>query len=86
MTRLKQSEARARATAVATAQVAMLSRREKEVFDLVALGHANKVVAHHLHISEKTVEKHRANLMKKLRLRTVADLVRLAILVENSST
>jgi FixJ family two-component response regulator len=45
-------------------------------------GNANKVIARHLDISEKTVEKHRASVMKKLQVRSVAELVRLAMLAE----
>jgi PAS domain S-box-containing protein len=85
VTRRKQSEAEARLVAVAVAQVAMLSPREKEVLDEVVAGNPNKVIARHLNISDKTVEKHRANLMKKLRVRSVPGLVRLAMLAESSA-
>jgi FixJ family two-component response regulator len=78
-TRRKQSEQEAQLSAVATAQIAMLSPREKDVLDEVVAGHLNKVIARRLDISEKTVEKHRSNLMKKLGIRSVPELVRLAI-------
>jgi DNA-binding NarL/FixJ family response regulator len=81
----KQSEADAKKTAVAIAQIAMLSPREHDVLQEVVAGSANKVIARRLGISEKTVEKHRSNLMKKLRVRSVAELVRLAMLAEASS-
>jgi DNA-binding NarL/FixJ family response regulator len=45
-----------------------LTRREREILKLIAEGYKNKEVADYLYISLKTVEKHRANLMKKLDL------------------
>ena len=50
---------------------------------LVVAGDANKVVARKLDLSIKTIEKHRSNLMKKLRVRSVPELVRFALLIEN---
>jgi PAS domain S-box-containing protein len=80
VTRRKETEALARSAAVATAQINMLSPREKQVLDGVVAGMANKVIARRMDISEKTVEKHRGSLMKKLHARGVPDLVRLALL------
>ena len=60
-------------------QIASLSEREREVFDNVADGKMNKVIAIDLGISERTVEVHRANVMKKLGARTLAQLVRIKI-------
>lgn len=82
VTRRKQSESDAKQSAVAAAQIEMLSPREQHVLHEVIAGHANKVIARHLDISDKTVEKHRASVMKKLRVRSVAELVRLALLAE----
>jgi FixJ family two-component response regulator len=59
-----------------------LSDREREVFELVAEGQMNKAIAHDLTISERTVELHRAQVMKKLGARTLAQLVRLHIELE----
>lgn len=56
-----------------------LTRREREVVQLVAEGSVNKQVAFSLDISTKTVETHRASAMRKLNLGTTADLVRYAI-------
>jgi DNA-binding NarL/FixJ family response regulator len=56
-----------------------LSAREREVLQLIAEGHTNREVAEILHLSTKTVEKHRANLMSKLGVDDVAGLVRMAI-------
>jgi DNA-binding NarL/FixJ family response regulator len=47
--------------------LACLTKREREVMQLVTNGLPNKTVAHQLQLSEKTVEKHRGRLMKTLR-------------------
>jgi DNA-binding NarL/FixJ family response regulator len=60
------------------AQVTVTSR-EREIIQLVAEGRSNKEAASTLGISVKTIEAHRANIMRKLHLRTVSDLVRYAI-------
>jgi RNA polymerase sigma factor (sigma-70 family) len=57
--------------------LARLTPREREVVERVAQGQSNKVVALELDISERTVELHRSRGMKKLEVRTVAELVRL---------
>ncbi|MBX3036077.1 MAG: response regulator transcription factor [Anaerolineales bacterium] len=57
----------------------LLSPREKEILQLIAEEHTSSEVANILSISEKTVEKHRANMMEKLQVRNLAGLVRLAI-------
>lgn len=56
-----------------------LSPREREVTQLLAEGKTNKEVATRLHISVKTAETHRKNIMSKLDLHTLSDLVRYAI-------
>jgi len=56
-----------------------LSPREREIVQLLAEGKANKEVAAHLNISVKTVETHRSNVMHKLGLTSMSDLVRYAI-------
>ncbi len=56
-----------------------LTDREREVLQLVAEGNTNRQIALYLNISIKTVEKHRASLMDKLKIRDVAGLVRFAI-------
>ncbi len=58
---------------------ALLSQREREVLKLIAEGYKNKEIAGDLCISLKTVEKHRANLMKKLDLHNAAALTAYAI-------
>ncbi|NLF66962.1 MAG: response regulator transcription factor [Chloroflexi bacterium] len=56
-----------------------LSQREQQVFRLLAEGHSNREIADFLHISPKTVERHRANIMSKLNLSSYRDLLTLAI-------
>src|SRR5256714_10500045 len=56
-----------------------LTPREEEVVKLVAEAHTSKQIAEILHLSEKTVENHRANAMRKLGMRDRVELVRYAI-------
>lgn len=56
-----------------------LTKREKEVVRWVAMGYKNREVAEKLGIAVKTVETHRANIMNKIALRNVAQLIRYAI-------
>ena len=68
----------------AQTRLADLTKREREVLDLVVAGRANKVIAHELGISPRTVELHRARVMDKMNARTVADLVRVSLLVNGA--
>jgi len=56
-----------------------ITTREREVLTGVALGFSNKEMARSLHVSIKTVDKHRGNMMHKLNLHSVADVTRYAI-------
>lgn len=56
-----------------------LTAREREVLHLAAEGHNNAEIADRLFISRRTVETHRANLMRKLGLRSQTDLIRYAL-------
>ncbi|MGH8277515.1 MAG: response regulator, partial [Steroidobacteraceae bacterium] len=56
-----------------------VTEREREVLTCVALGQSNKLIARALGVSVKTVEKHRANLMRKLTLHNTAAVTRFAI-------
>jgi DNA-binding NarL/FixJ family response regulator len=56
-----------------------LTPREEEIVKLVAEAHTTKEIAAILHVSEKTVENHRANAMRKLGMRDRVELVRYAI-------
>lgn len=55
-----------------------LTRREREVLDMVLKGRMNKEIANDLFISIRMVESHRAKIMEKLRVRNVAELMRFA--------
>ncbi|RDJ26923.1 DNA-binding response regulator [Bosea caraganae] len=72
--------ARAKATMLAElrARAATMTPREREILPLVAAGQMNKQIAQALQLSEVTVKVHRAQVMQKLRAKTVADLVRIA--------
>jgi two-component system, NarL family, response regulator NreC len=57
----------------------LLSPREREILQLVAEGNSSKEIANALHLSVYTVETHRANLMQKLSLRSVPELILYAV-------
>ena len=63
----------------ATMVVPPLSRRERQVLELLARGHTNREVAQRLTLSVKTIETYRSRLSEKLNLHSRADLVRLAM-------
>ena len=56
-----------------------LTNREREVFQLVAEGHSNREIGARLSISPRTAETHRANLMRKLGVRSKTELIRYAV-------
>ena len=56
-----------------------LTKREREVMDLLVDGDQNKVIAAKLGISPRTVELHRARVMEKLEVRSLSDVVRIAL-------
>lgn len=60
-------------------RLSLLTPREREVFQLLALGRSNKEVARELEISLGTAKKHRENLQRKLDCHSAAELARLAI-------
>jgi DNA-binding NarL/FixJ family response regulator len=59
--------------------LALLSSREREIFDLIVRGSSNATIAQQLFISIKTVETHRARILKKLGVHSVGELIRLAV-------
>ncbi|MEX0611415.1 MAG: PAS domain S-box protein [Pirellulales bacterium] len=85
VTEHRKQEKHAEERAMAAAQLRALTEREQNVMRLVVAGDANKVIARKLDLSIKTIEKHRSRLMKKLHVRSVPELVRLALLVEEST-
>jgi len=58
-----------------------LTFREQQIFEKVAEGKMNKQIAYELDISNKTVELHRSNLMKKMEAKTLAELVKMYLLL-----
>lgn len=66
-------------------RLASLTPRESEVMEMVVKGCANKVIAMDLGVSQRTVELHRARVMRKMGVRSLAELVRLSERVHPSS-
>ena len=67
-------------------KLALLSRRETEVLDRLVKGKINKVIAADLNISVRTVEAHRANIMAKLGVNSLSDLVKISIYSQINKT
>lgn len=63
-------------------RAALLTPREKEILDLVAAGEPNKTIGRRLGISFRTVELHRSHILEKMEARTVSELIRMAILLD----
>ncbi len=61
-----------------------LTEKEREVLGLLMDGHPNKAIAGHLAITSRAVEMRRASLMKKLDARSIVELMRLALAIEES--
>jgi RNA polymerase sigma factor (sigma-70 family) len=72
---------RAAERSAVAAKIAKLTPREREVMNLVVTGMTNKAIASELGLREKTVEVHRAQVMRKVRVLSVAELVRATALV-----
>jgi two-component system CheB/CheR fusion protein len=64
----------------AALRIASLTKRQREVMDLVVVGYLNKEIAARLGISQRTVEVHRAAVMKKTAASSLSDLVRMEIM------
>jgi FixJ family two-component response regulator len=62
-----------------------LTRREREVLEQFASGASNKEAGRQLGISPRTIEDHRANIMKKLGARNAADLIRIVLTAQRTS-
>jgi len=79
---LEQAVERAREAQTRKTHQAVLNRltsREQQVLERIVAGRLNKQIASDLNISIKTVEAHRANIMEKLEVTTVADLMKIAL-------
>jgi FixJ family two-component response regulator len=60
-------------------KLASLTQREAQVLEAVISGKANKVIAIELHLSQRTIEIHRAHVMEKMRVKSLAELVKVVI-------
>ena len=76
----KQTKKRVPRKPSATKSTGGLTPRQREILKLVSQGHTNRDIAGRLSISVRTVEVHRFNLMRRLRVRNVAQLLRQALM------
>jgi RNA polymerase sigma factor (sigma-70 family) len=76
------SFSRQRETDAHKARISSLTPREREVFRLLGRGYQNREIAVELGISPRTVEVYKARMMEKLDCETIADVVRLALIVD----
>ena len=60
-------------------RLARLTRREREVLDILVAGNANKMIAYMLGTSTRTIENHRARIMDKMEARSLAELMRIVV-------
>jgi two-component system response regulator FixJ len=77
--------ARAEEIAEATRRVSTLSPREREVLEGLIDGRSNKVIAHQLGLSVRTIEVHRARMMERLGMRQLVEALRLGIMARLGS-
>jgi two-component system response regulator FixJ len=80
----KDSEREAR-LAVVRDRMKTLSEREQEVLERLVAGKPNKVIAHELGLSARTIEVYRANVMTKMQADSLSELVRMALLQDGSA-
>ena len=76
---LERSEAVVVARSTEHDRLDTLTRRERDVFEKLITGASNKEVGRRLGISPRTIEIHRARILKKLAVKSVADMVRMAM-------
>jgi len=79
----RQTRASLATRAEAAARYARLTKREREVLRLIIAGKANKVIASDLELSPKTIEAHRAAIMRKLGVHSTPELVRIVMLADD---
>jgi two-component system response regulator FixJ len=79
LSRLASPSERDPATAAAAGKLALLSPRERQVLEGLLAGLPNKSIAYDLAISPRTVEVHRARVMNKTGVRSLSELIRLAL-------
>jgi FixJ family two-component response regulator len=68
----------------AKTRLAELTPRQREIMELVVAGSPNKIIAANLRISQRTVESHRASIMKKTGANSLPALTRLALLIDGA--
>ena len=64
----------------AAALIATLSPRERQVLEGIVAGRSTKMIAHYIGISPRTVEVHRAHMLERLGIRSIAEAIRLAVM------
>lgn len=79
----RRSRDRSAETKAAQDMLTLLTPRERHVLDQLVAGRSNKMVAFELGLSSRTVEIHRARLMSKMSVRSVPELVRIAIAAQS---
>lgn len=72
-------QSRMKKVAQTKAKLATLSARETQVLNEILDGKANKVIAHKLSLSQRTVEIHRAHVMEKMEVKSLAELVKITL-------
>lgn len=78
-----QGQSRAVGHDAAVAQLAGLTPRQHQIMDMILAGHPNKNIAADLHISQRTVENHRAAIMKRTGSTSLPDLARIAVAADD---
>jgi two-component system, LuxR family, response regulator FixJ len=84
--RLDEQQEEQRLRQEARERLEKLSHREREVLALLVEGKPNKIIAYDLGLSVRTVEVYRANLMNKLKTKSLSDAVKLSLVVNNTIT
>lgn len=84
--RIENSDLKEMASSEATVRLACLTGRERDVLDGLMTGYPNKTIAYDLGISPRTVEIYRANMMEKLRVRSLAEALRIGFAAEAGQT
>ncbi|MEL6876066.1 MAG: response regulator [Pseudomonadota bacterium] len=84
--RLENCDLKEIAASEAKVRLACLTGRERDVLDGLMTGYPNKTIAYDLGISPRTVEIYRANMMEKLRVRSLAEALRLGFAAEEGET
>jgi two-component system response regulator FixJ len=84
-TRIDRSHDREMKAGEARIRLASLTGRERDVLNGLVMGYPNKTIAYDLGISPRTVEIYRANMMEKLRVRSLSEALRIAFIAEDAA-